>query len=100
MVLLSCSLATEETHLDWEERLPAIIYAMRTTRISSLGASPFEMEYGRSPRDLLSLAVNGQAVDNDPMIPTVNKPWLETLRSRSTTSSSLNGPAPTTYTAR
>ena len=46
-MLLSASLASQASHETWEERLPRVLFAMRTAASESLGFSPFALMYGR-----------------------------------------------------
>ncbi|KAJ1174550.1 hypothetical protein NDU88_006371 [Pleurodeles waltl] len=41
---------------DWDQKLPLVMYAIRTHEQSSTGHSPFELVFGRQPRNLLDMA--------------------------------------------
>ncbi|XP_069089507.1 uncharacterized protein [Pleurodeles waltl] len=45
-----------ETGKDWDQKLPLVLYAIRTHEQSSTGHSPFELVFGRQPRNLLDMA--------------------------------------------
>ncbi|KAJ1142593.1 hypothetical protein NDU88_008907, partial [Pleurodeles waltl] len=46
-----------ETGKDWDQKLPLVLYAIRTHEQASTGHSPFELVFGRQPRSLLDMAV-------------------------------------------
>lgn len=45
--LLAATLASQASHESWEERLPRVLFAMRTAVSEGLGFSPFSLMYGR-----------------------------------------------------
>ncbi|KAJ1097376.1 hypothetical protein NDU88_002496 [Pleurodeles waltl] len=47
----------EESGRDWDQKLPLVLYAIRTHEQASTGHSPFELVFGRQPRSLLDMAI-------------------------------------------
>ena len=52
---------------DWDEGVQVALYAIRTARHEGLGYSPFELLFGRKPRENLRLMCEGWEEEREPM---------------------------------
>ena len=73
---LTCTLAGKEHHSTWDERLPWIMWTIRTSVNQSTGYTPFYLETGREARQ-----IEDRALDTNG-IATVYGPWVTTLKER------------------
>ena len=50
-----CEVCYTEKSYDWEENLPLVLFAYRTTKHATTGISPFQIMYGREPQGKIHL---------------------------------------------
>ncbi len=71
LTMLTCDMAGDQHHLNWLERLHPIFWSLNTSISAATGCSPFFLEHGREPREIVS-----RAMDTSEM-PAVSAKWAE-----------------------